>query len=92
MTANSLRAAISRVVSAYSAARHVERETGQADIAAALQRLLLDELGLTSEEWAALCNAGESRLAAEIYAELTQRRLEECWPHGALPVPRGAPN
>ena len=70
-----LAAAVAKAVSAFSAVAH----TGES--LPAFMRLLGDSL--THDERAALQNTSERRLVAEIWAELTRRRGEDCWPHGA---------
>ena len=46
---------------------------------------LLDDktLGLTGDERNVLRTAGERRVTAEIWAEVTKRRGENAWPHKA---------
>ena len=65
-------------VSAFSAATGPD---GVSDFAGFL-RLLDGELGLTQDERNAIRVAGERRLQAEIWAEVTRRRAEGCFPHG----------
>jgi len=71
-----LLSAVSRVVSAYSAACHEH-----ADLPAFL-RLLDGPLGLTPDENAVIRNASDQRLTMEVYAEVLKRQAEGCWPHG----------
>lgn len=85
-----LRAAVERAVSAFSAVLHT---TGGSPDFMALQCLLRDsEHGLTPEERTAIEAADEAKLAAEIEAEILQRRMEDCWPHGAQRIRKPVPN
>ena len=71
-----LLSAVSRVVSAYSAACH------EHDDLPAFLRLLDDpQLGLTQDENAVIRNASDQRLTMEVYAEVLKRQAEGCWPH-----------
>ncbi len=70
--------AVTKAVSAFSAVAHAGESLP------AFMRLLGDsKLGLTPDERNALQNVSERRLVAEIWAEVTRRRGEACWPHGA---------
>ena len=69
-----LAAAVAKAVSAFSAVAH----TGES--LPAFLRLL--DGGLTPDERNALQNVSERRLVAEIWAEVTRRRGENCWSHG----------
>ena len=80
-----LSAAVSRVVSAFTAVlREAERQGCDADLPA-FQRLLDDpKLGLTPDEKNAV-RTGDQRLVAEIWAEVTRRRGEGCFPYTLRP-------
>ena len=85
-----LSAAVSRVVSAFTAVLHAA--DGEADLSV-FQRSLNDKkLGLTPDQKNALKMAGDQRLVAEIWAEVTRRRGEGAFPYSLRPKRRQALN
>jgi hypothetical protein len=83
-----LNSAVGRVVSAFTAV--LRDADGEADLSAFLQLLDDPKLGLSKDEKNALKAAGDQRLVAEIWAEVTRRRGEGAFPYSLRPKRRQA--